>query len=403
MKKNNPFNLIKIESYILFLTGFFGLSSLSIIITRSVSLPYLIELFFLPLLVYYLSLRKLIFKQKFNIYGISLFYFILLYVISSTIIGVINTKNVSSIVTAIRPFIYLISLVFFFSSSTFQISLTKIFLLSFGTLVGEAFYKIFVIANISDIDHINTIALSLFILIPFIQKKYILASFTSLFAILLAFTTLYRRIILFAIIAILIGILYTFFKLKPLKKSILFFSSFSIIFFIYFNYLPIIEFIIEFLSLNGNNNFYLSASYRLITKLTSFESASDAVRISVLEEIFTQFYYKIIPLGPIGKFKGIDYFGAYTDTTNVFLYDVFGSLVSLILVFSLLIHSVYCFLKVLFTRIKDNNIILSGLMVPSLILFLFLDGTFLVHANISIPASLAFFGLFKKQIKSVNL
>jgi hypothetical protein len=270
--------------------------------------------------------------------------------------------------------------------------------LSAGTLFGELFNKLVVFGDLSLIDHINTVALSLFIVIPFILKNNKLIVFSTLFGFIMGILTLYRRILLIATIAIISGVMYYFKDLSVRKKVISFTFLMVFSFFVYTYRLTILEFLINALSLDSGDDYYRSATYRLIVKLTSTDNASDYVRRNVWNEIFTEFDNKLIPPGPIGKFMGVDYFGAYTDTTNVFLYDVFGSVLAWLFFIPILIKGLSTFLFVFIKKTTNNLIILSGLLFPIFIIFIMVDGTFLVHANIAILASFAFAGWFKKPI-----
>jgi hypothetical protein len=111
---------INIEYLLLFLTGFFGLSALSYVITSNLGIPYLIEIYFVPLLVYYYKYNRQIFKISTNSRSSVLVFMLLYVVMGSTIIGVIRTSNVLDIITMIRPFIYIILLIYFLINKSGQ-------------------------------------------------------------------------------------------------------------------------------------------------------------------------------------------------------------------------------------------------------------------------------------------
>lgn len=400
-RKNYRNKYISLEGALLFFTGFLGLSALSNKVTSMIGIPYLIELYFVPFVMFYN--KKIVFKkhQKYNMSLLDRigFYYILMIVFFSTILGIINTGDLYNVITLIRPLIYIILIVYYFANKEHKIDIYKVYILVFGALMGELFNKFFVLSSFSHIDHINVQALSVFIIIPFIKRNRKLILFSVIFGVFMGTATLYRRIFLTSIIAVISGLSYYIFKERPLRIPIYIASIGLISGILYKNYERIMMKIIEIFKLDDVPNYYLSGSYRLIEKFKIKDNASDNVRRSVLNEIFTKFDEKIIPPGPVGKAYGLNYFGAYTDATNVYMYDIFGSILSWIVVVIVALKALKSYLNIYIKNIADEEYILSALMVPIFVVSMVFDGTFLVHANISIIAAYAMHGWFKRRTK----
>ena len=291
----------------------------------------------------------------------------------------------------------MILLICYFTSKKYKIDLYKIYIIVFGTLIGELTSKLFILNEFSHIDHINVQALSIFIIIPFIKNNKWLMIFSVIFGIYMGTATLYRRIFLTSVIATISGLTYFINKQKPLFVFVLYGFIGIIASHIYKNYEKIMIKFLGILKLDNVSDYHLSGSYRLIEKFKIAQNASDDVRKLLLNEIFTKFEEKIIPPGPVGKSYGIDYFGAYTDATNVYMYDVFGSILSWIIVVKVAFNAVKSYLNIFINDIADEEYILSALMVPIFAFSMVFDGTFLVHTNISIVAAYAMHGWFIRK------
>jgi hypothetical protein len=389
-------------SFILFfLTGFFGLSGLSNQITAQIGMPYLIELFFVPL---FLAYRKKItefrnqdaeIKQRFSL----AFFLLMIVLFLSTLIGILNTGDAYNVLTCIRPFIYLCLIAYICSKKTWTIDLYCIYYIVFGTLAGEFANKGLLMTSFAAIDHINTQALAVFIIIPFIKRNNILIVFSTLVGLSMAILTMYRRELIVCLCAVCVGMIYVFSKQKLVRliASVATFAALGSILFKF--YKEILGLFISLFRLDNVQYFYLSGTYRMIEKFEQQDNASDAYRITLLEQIATKFREQLLPSGAIGKSVGITHFGAYTDAPFIFLYDIFGSVLAWIIVLYLGYLACRCVLNVFLKGVSDEEYILCALMVPIFLISLIMDGTFLVHANISLIAGYSMHGWFKKGVK----
>lgn len=381
------------EKSVLFITGFLALSTLSTQIMERLHLPYLIELFFVPIILYYYN-RNGSRRIKTNTEIKLLFFFFLFFLISSTLIGIVFTGDLYNVITCIRPFIYLSLIAYYCAQKKCVFPLEKVYLVVTGTLFGELTNKLLFMNSIASIDHINSFALAVFVIIPFIIRDWKKIIFSTLFGFIMSVLTLYRREIAIYFIALCSGILFGLFSKLSYNKLIYMIGTGIFGYMIYTNIEKILIYIIDLFNLDRASSKALSASYRIIEKFETSDSASDMVRFNTWSKIFTEFQERLLPRGPVGKAYGLWYFGAYTDSTNIFLYDVFGSVVSWILVAFVLIKALICMYKVIFNKIQNQEIILSALIVPVFLACMATDGTFLVHANISIIAGYAIHGWF---------
>lgn len=377
---------------LLLLIGMLGLSALGSSLFTLIEFPvYLPEVFFLPLLFYgetELTKVKLTYGQA----------YILLFTMAGLLCGIINTSDFFNVITCARPIVYLMLIVIWISSDfnrTFDMN--ALYLLCVGSQMGEIVNKLLRYSSISMVDHINWITLSAMILIPCIQNKKNKLVFSVLFGMLSAVLSLYRRILLFYIITILIALAYYVIQSKSYKKTIYIFLFVGMIICLFRYYEPMLLFVGRLIGLDEG-----FLRFRLINKMQTLfrgeTTLSDAHRYQLYSELITTFKQKLIMPGPVGKSMDIvHYFGKYTDVPMVFLYDMYGSILSWIIVLSIGIRAGKCACRVFFQKQTDEHYILAGLFAPLFLLSLATDGAFLVHFPYAVSAGYIMSGWFRPR------
>lgn len=377
---------------LLFFTGFFGLSTLSTNICQLLHIHYLIELFFIPLFLYY---RKERMKLPVKFSGKYLIF--LFFILFSTCLGIIGTQDIFNVVTCIRAFVYFSFIIYVFVRGAVSFSLQDIYIMAFGALFGEFINKLVFMDGIANIDHINTFALILFVLIPFVLENTKAIFFSIVFGFFISFITLYRREVLVYGICVACGFFHYVREQKLFKRIALFITIILLGKLLSDNIFRVFSFFIRILGLDNTSDYTRSASYRLLEKFLSTDNASDAVRINTWSKVLKDFNNFLFPRGPVGKAYGLDYFGYYTDSTNVFMYDVFGSVLSLIIYGLVIFRMIISGFKYIIKKYTNPELILSVLVIPAFISCMLFDGTFMVHANISLLAGYAIHGWYRKD------
>lgn len=388
---NKKSSIRPVEAALLFITGFFGLSALSSRITGLLGIPYFIEIYFVPIALYYLVRfsRKTLKNHEvehgqWN--GFLLLMLLMAFLSLSTIIGIVNMGDVYNVVTCIRPFVYLLLAAFIFSRERVKVDIYIVYIVVSGTLCGEVAAKI-IFRSIEDITFLNTSALAAFVLIPFVKRNKALIVASLCFGLAVATMTLYRRILLTYLLAAVSGLLFFFSRQKFGRKVLGLIFLLLIGYFVYVNYTDLMQWLIDFLGIDNSGDYYLSASWRLVEGI-----ASDRAHSEQITEIFSTFSQSILPQGPVGKLQN---FGYYSDTSYKFLYDTFGSVLAWILVIACMGRAALCFIRTFTIAKLDEEYLLSGLYVPVVCEFLIFDGTFCTFANASLVAGFLVSGWFR--------
>ncbi len=366
-------------------TGVFALSAVGTLFLQGFGLPYVPEVFFLPLIVVYWNKIK---KQISHIgRNIKPFFALVIFIeIVSILVGVVNTGyDFYGVFSCIRPLLYITLISSFFSKDASKcIPLMSIFWLCLGGQVGEILSKFFDTAysSINSIDHINWLAVSVTIFVPAIKGKNKLLWISIIVGLISAILSFYRRIMLFYLLTILILVIFRIATIKSFKKTVYLCFIAIASYLILSNFDLILSHLLTFLKVD-----YSLFEHRFITKFSAlFEgetTVSDQVRFNSYQRILDNFNNTIFPKGPVGKSVDIhSYFGLYTDTPLAFFIDVFGSYFSIVLLCLVAYRGLKSFINsIFFSKLYNQTSILCGLMFPLLLISIFDDGAFVLHLN----------------------
>lgn len=364
-----------LEFLYLALLGFMAFSRMSqYIIFNVLHLPfYLIEIFFIPLFLYsgneYITnLKKISSKRKFVIWCMVLTY--------DLIIGCAYTFQLIDTITMSRSLIYIIMIALIFEEKK-HFSIDKLFVISFFAMVGEFVFGIKY--SSADIASINTSCLALMVLIPIVMKKYLLFTICSIFGLVISINSGYRIGIIILIIAILEGVVWTAVSQEKMTIKVLLkkFSIPSILVliasFVVINYQ---EFIRITATLLGTSQY---AIYRVTNRLVglftfNFTMSREQERFDVFKIAYESFGERILPRGLVGKSIGT--LSTYFDVPITYMYDAFGSILTIFILGVCIYKGMRCFLHSYKKGVADYYII-AGLMFPILLLCMISNGSFL--------------------------
>lgn len=376
-----------------FCTGILALSAVGSLFYTSIHLPYLPELFFIPLVLFYKGT-----KHRIKLKPTRGFLIILSLELISIVLGVLNTSgDIYGVVTCGRPFVYLTIIGFYYSRDYSKpIPLDLLYLLCLGAQFGEFFGKYFdsAYSSVNSIDHINWLSMSVMIFIPTVRKNQKQLVFSIIVGLINSVFSFYRRIMVFYIASIAIVILYKTIKTKSFKRFAYLIPVSGLVYFVYVKLEQIIERLTSVLHID-----YSLFEARFIKKFRAMfnneVTVSDQVRLNTYNDIKENFMANTIPNGPIGKSMDINsYFGRYTDTPLTYIIDFFGSIGAVIVLVFVAFKAIKCFLIALFKDNLDETYTICALMTPLLLVSLIIDGAFLVHLNYAFVTGYCISGWF---------
>lgn len=391
----------KIELVLIFFTSFCVFSNWASYLLDIVGIKYfLFEIYLIPYIIYKRKQTFALIRKTFNF---NLVYStLLLIIILGILVGIINTNgDFINVITSTRSIIYIIILIHIFSHVK-DININKLYILALGSIIGQLFFMMIIINyNITIWTYINVIALSLLIIIPIVQKKFIKSIISISLGITISILSGYRINIIITFCSILIGLIWIIFskqKTLSIKKVLLKFTILSFSIYLLFLLISLFDKIIYQFGTIFNMN--LATIYRITDRLQyllsgNLSMSQDNIRIDLNRRIMTQFSNSILPKGLIDKSLGNT--GIYTDVPILFLYDAFGSIVSIIIIITMLFIGTKAFIRA-FNYEKNNFRIVCGLMFPILTLLLMVNGTFLNFANVAIITGVIIGGWMKYKL-----
>lgn len=244
MKIKKISGIAAIEEIYLFFLGFIGFSRMSQYVIFSIlHLPfYLIEIFFMPFLIYtwpeYINyLQKIIKKKKFVFWTMLIAYDIAM--------GIVYTFDPINTITMSRSLVYIILIALIFEEKK-SFSVEKMFIVSLASMLGELFYGIKYSG--SDIASINTTCLAIMVLIPMIKKNYVMFVICSILGLIISINSGYRIGIIVLILIVLESIIWMVMsnekknKITIIGKMIIPIVAIMAVGFIVINYDALIEF-----------------------------------------------------------------------------------------------------------------------------------------------------------------
>lgn len=381
------------EYLLLFATGFFAMSTYSDVVIGFLGYN-LIELLFIPVLLYYWYTGKLRLSRRISISWLDLP--VALVMVATICLGFINAGNVFSVVTCIRPFLYILLILKYLRSTDSRIPAKKLYPLAMGCIFGDITYMTTVSALYASkgYHHINIIALVVVTLIPILQHKKLktIISFTvSISAAILSGYRINTVVVILSLFSAVLFITLTT-KLSLAKLGYLFLVALMVagLLWCLYHFEEVSVFLADTLNLS-RATVYRSLD-RIADLLTGDYTLGDENRLIKLAKPFREFRDYLFPLGPIGK-TDLSRFGNYTDSPILFLYDLFGSLGAWIFIILYAINAIRKAAAILrrWNRVSELNK-LYVMMLPILLCLFVLNGTFLTFVNISIFFALAISG-----------
>ena len=371
-----------IKSLLLIFIGFFGLSTFSSTIFSFLHIPvYLFEIFIIIPCIFLVKRKKKVLHDL--LVPSSYILLLLLIIVVSAVVGVIKTKDVFNIVTYLRAIVYFLLTINYCLKNNCSLEEKTFYLLAIGWVLGESLYLIYTKIT-SPIVHFNAVGLCFFVFLPASNKRIKLFVLFSLISLILSFASLYRRHLFACTISIVFASL---FLLKDMKNN----TIKNLIIFIGIALLVILYFYAGYFAVSIANAFgpdslivkrFLS---KIISLLSGETNPSDLHRLSLYSETFDSTLSSFFPNGSIFKHLGEYYYGSISDVPLRFLYDVFGSFVSFILIGVCLFFGAKKMLDVfIFKEVNDWVSNISGMFFPVFVFLIVFDGMFLVFPTYSI-------------------
>lgn len=361
------------EKLIYFIIGFIAFSRLSyFILVIKLGLPfYLPELLLIPLiLICWNKIKKSLIEILYKRYLFMFYYTSLSFILIFIFIPILFNENYNFILSMGRNVLYIIIFAFIFSRFE-NVSYNFLFYITFGAAVGELVNSIYYLSlyNISmdnwkNVSGTNIFAVFLFISLPIIYKKSIIIQIiTGIIFVQLVIGSGYRIIFLAGIFSFLFSHLYIFItsKQKNIKKII----SLVIIVFLLFGFFSIVF---------NNKELSNKKRFRIFNRTMSLlkgdiEASQDLRRWEKISWTWEQIDNKVFPHGFIPAE------GSW-DIPIVYLYTVFGSIFTWILILLIIFKGLNLLLYNLRTGCLDTDASISLSVILVGLLF-FLNGRFL--------------------------
>ena len=373
---NKKFLVSILFTIYLIILGALGFSMLGqFLILNVMGLPIsLMEIYWIPVLVFLICDYNNVFKSL-SMCSRMLFAAYLLLILG-LIIGIASSL---SIIFAYRSIIYLlISYLIFKSNNLYNINLLYIFIIAFSAVIGELIFVSF-FATDAITSSMNCLAVAIAIFTSFILKKYIFCLISIIISMFLAINTGFRIGIVIVIICIIELIIIIFLRcIKSKKWNIRLLAIcmpvIAIIgWAIFVSYYSEIVYLIA--DITGMDEF---AVFRVTERLEAllkfdFVASQDGTRLKVFKYVVDRIA-QLLPRGLVGEVVG-EYW-LYIDVPIIYLYDIFGSLFSLIIVL--------WFLGVVISNLKalNSNITLTKKLslytIPIIIILFIINGSFMV-------------------------
>lgn len=366
----------KFVDILLFFTGFWGFSVLGQeILLNEVKLPIaLMEVFYLPIaLLYSKSILEYIksFVRQSNKVLIAIFYFIGIALIATVLNG--------GDVIALRSAIYLIISTDFFKKKNGQSNLNHLFLLFLGAMFGEAIFR-FVMDTTETMSSMNCLALAGCIFSAYSLGKYGIMFVISVIELLFSINTGYRIGIIVVISSLVVVFVHIIFGQK--RKDIKTFKQALTLSIILIAWIIFREHYLEIINMFAKATHMGSfATFRVTMRLMGlFERntalSQDSARGEMYKLVLTSIPSHILPHGIVRPN------GDYIDVPMLFLYDAFGSILSVVGVVRYCIITVQMFVGTLTGKDDAQKMLGTTLAMESIVIMLLIvvNGTFLKSA-----------------------
>lgn len=389
-----------LETLYLVLLGFIAFSRMSqYVIFDILHLPfYLIEIFFIPFFLYsfkeyYGYLKKVVRRPRFVLFALILVY--------DVVAAIVYTGDIADSLAMARGLVYVVLVALIFMEKK-QYHINKLFIISVAAMIGELAYGSRY--SSSDIASINTSCLALMVLIPIIQRKYILFALCAIFGLIVSIDSGYRIGIIILIVAATEGMVWTMMRrekttirslLRKLTIPSILIAGVTVL---VANYNRFIAFAAKWL---GTSDY---AIYRVTERLIGlfrmdFRMSREQERFDMMSIAVESFWERVFPRGLVGKSFGT--LSEYFDVPITVLYDAFGSIAAYVVVAVCLYAGTRCFITTFRKQIPDCYV-LAGLMFPIYALCFLTNGSFLYITFQCITTGMLLGGWFS-YIKQINL
>ncbi len=334
---------------------------------------YLIEVFFIPFFLYagkeyYGHFRKVLKRPYFVLWALVLIYDIFA--------AIIYTSDITNSLAMSRALVYVVMICLIFMEKK-QYHIDKLFIISVAAMIGEMAYGSKYASD--DIASINTTCLALMVLIPVIQKRYIIFMLCSVLGLIVSINSGYRIGIIVLIVAILEGLAWTVLIEEKrtvknlLKKLAIPAGGISFFAILAFNYEKVVEFTSKWLGTSQYAIFRVTERLVGLFKL-DFQMSREQERFDKYYIAIDSFWERVIPRGLVGKSIGTLH--EYFDVPITILYDAFGSIAAWIVFAVCAFMGFKCFVGA-FKKKTPDTYVLAGLMFPVLLLCMMTNGSFL--------------------------
>lgn len=380
----------KLGMVIYFITGFFGFSILGqYILLQILHFPVaLMEIYYISLLFW--NSKDVMCYVKKIVYGIKKGTFFLIAIL---LLSFMVTLVMGGDAMSIRPMLYLVILSDYFTQKEKQTQLINIYIICLSAVLGEVFFR-FVIDTNEMMSSMNCIALSACIFIPYCFEMFLPMCISIIGLLLFSINTGYRIGIIVVLLSTGIILIHMVLHKKMKNQKLVIEILFTIILVTMWlifknNYLGIINAFADMTNMSSFARFRVTA--RLQGLLEGDTAASqDSARWNMYKLIFTEFLPHIIP-------KGVTRLtGDYIDVPMIFLYDVFGSLLSVVILFALVLKEARLIVWVLKNKATKVEEFVS-LEVLVLIFLLIVNGTYLKSVYQAIMAGTIIGILLKRE------
>ena len=355
----------------------------------------LIEVFYIPLFWRYHRQLGRLFSCRFSRRGILLLFFCL----SGILLGICRTGN-PALIVEYRSILYLMLACKLAKNEGVLFDLQTVLFLNLLVLFGEFLY-VFVFSGSAITSSLNSVAVILSIVSAFILEKYAVAAVAAAFSLFMGVLSGYRISIIVPLAALLGMLLYLLLRSEKtwkklcFKWAVLFVICIAVVLMVQ-HYETIVYYIAEKTGMDSFAIFRVTERMRGLFQ-GDITVSQDTERLALFRYPFTRFFTCIIPRGLIGT--EIGEYSLYIDVPLIYLYDIFGSVAALVILFVIVLQLIKHIRPCLsnqsryretFWRNKRVAAITTGIMG----LLLVVNGTFMVSPYQAIETGLVLGTLF---------
>ncbi len=290
-----------------------------------------------------------------------------------------------------------------------KIDVDKMWWLTFGAICGDLIYMMFL--SVENYANVNHIAWVVCCVSSFLVKGKYKIVLSYIIAFVAAIFSGYRINIILILVSLLVCVLWMILKKREnsiralLVRLGLFVMLVCGTVFLYINLIPIIQKVASVFNFDANKIFRVVNRLEMFFSGTS-GSGTDSHRVELMSMVFKEFPNTIFPSGLVrGPVDGNGWY--YIDIPLILFYEIFGSVLTWIILIFLIFWSVKLIKDSLRLPDFDKAYILTALALPGLYILLLTNGFFIIANSSAVITGILVgtvlkYARAKSRIKVIN-